>query len=151
MKNVTYKTFSYQIPFEIVCTVSGVKKVYTSEEYINGKIDRFGGLDQLRAQYVSRDAKKAAKAAGAPIKEIKLEIKEGDKPEKTLAEITVFKAEAPVPLTKANAGDVCHNPSFLLDGKPCSKCAFVGICTYKDSPKGKLLQAKQAKKNSKAA
>jgi hypothetical protein len=67
MKNITFvdsknRSWDYQIPFNITCTVSGAVKVYTSEEYINGKIERFDGLDNLRKNYVSRDAKRAAKA-----------------------------------------------------------------------------------------
>ena len=67
MKNITYtdkknQTWNYQIPFKITCTVSGVTKTYTSEEYINGKIDRFGGLENLLKTYVCRDAKRAMKS-----------------------------------------------------------------------------------------
>jgi hypothetical protein len=61
MKTITYKNDTYQIPFKITCTVSGVTKTYTSEEYINGKLDRFGGLENLIKTYVCRDAKKALK------------------------------------------------------------------------------------------
>ena len=61
MKTITYKNDTYQIPFKITCTVSGVTKTYTSEEYINGKIDRFGGLENLIKTYVCRDAKRALK------------------------------------------------------------------------------------------
>lgn len=62
MKNITFNTDTYNIPFNIVCTVSGLTKVYTSEEYINGKITRFGGLAALREKYICREAKKLAKA-----------------------------------------------------------------------------------------
>lgn len=55
-KSVTHKGDEYQIPFQITCNVSGLTKVYTSEDYINGKLDRFGGLVKLRATYVCRDA-----------------------------------------------------------------------------------------------
>ena len=61
MKTITYKNDTYQIPFKITCTVSGVTKTYTSEEYINGKLDRFGGLENLIKTYVCRDAKRALK------------------------------------------------------------------------------------------
>ena len=61
MKTITYKNDTYQIPFKITCTVSSVTKTYTSEEYINGKLDRFGGLENLIKTYVCRDAKRALK------------------------------------------------------------------------------------------
>lgn len=139
MKNITYKTFTYQIPFNITCTVSGVVKTYTSEEYINGKIDRFGGLDQLRANYISRDAKKTAKEKGTTLKEVTIE--------KPLAVQVVFEqAKAPVPLTKeTNEADVCHNPRFVIDGKPCSTCAFFSVCKYKDTPIGLKMIGKKLK------
>ena len=60
------RAWSYLIPFLITCTVSGVVKTYTSEDYINGKIDRFDGLDNLRKNYISRDAKRAIKNAAKP-------------------------------------------------------------------------------------
>lgn len=140
MKNITYKSFSYQIPFDITCTVSGVVKTYTSEEYINGKIDRFGSLDLLRANYISRDAKKAAKEKGTTLKEVTIE--------KPLQAPVVFEpSKAPVPLTKeANEADVCHNPSFVINGKPCSTCAFFSICKYKDTPIGIKMIGKRLKK-----
>jgi hypothetical protein len=152
MKNITFKDskgreWNYQIPFEITCTVSGAVKVYTAEDYINGKIERFDGLDNLRATFVCRDAKKAVKVAK---QEGKTEITIGDKtvevkPDPVIS-IKFDKPEAPKPLTKADATpDSCYNPKFLLDGKPCSTCAFVGVCLYKDSPKGKLLIQKKKK------
>ncbi len=152
MKNIKFqdskgREWEYQIPFVIKCTVSGVEKTYTAEDYINGKIERFGGLDALRANYVSRDAKKLLKTA-TPTTPGKAEIKIGDKTVE-VKQVTVDfgKLQAPTPLTKAQATpDSCYNPAFLLDGKPCSTCAFVGICLYKDSPKGKLFINKQKKK-----
>lgn len=62
MKNITFQTDSYSIPFNLTCTVSGLKKVYTSEEYINGKLIRFKGLANLIATYICRDAQKLLKA-----------------------------------------------------------------------------------------
>ena len=120
MKNITYtdkkgQTWNYQIPFEITCTISGQVKTYTSEEYINGKIDRFGGLDQLRASYVCRDAKRAVKGAS---KEGKTSVVIGDKEVKVestnFAKID-FGKPTPThelqPLTYDNSTpDVCYNP-----------------------------------------
>lgn len=62
MKNITFQTDSYSIPFNLTCTVSGLTKVYTSEEYINGKLIRFKGLTNLIATYICRDAQKLLKA-----------------------------------------------------------------------------------------
>jgi hypothetical protein len=66
IKSVTHNGDVYNIPFNITCTVSGLTKVYTSEEYINGKLDRFKGLENLRKTYVCRDAKKLLKAGKTP-------------------------------------------------------------------------------------
>ena len=80
MKTITYKNDTYQIPFKITCTVSGVTKTYTSEKYINGKLDRFGGLENLIKTYVCRDAKRALK--GKPEKK-----KDEVKPKNIFAEM----------------------------------------------------------------
>jgi len=148
MKNITYtdkagNKWDYSIPFSIKCTISGVEKTYTSEEYINGKIERFGGLDKLRANYISRDAKKAAKAAGTPVKEIKLEIE--SKTELPAPGSMLVKTEKPTPMTKEQAPtDTCMNPKFFLDhNKTCTGCALVSLCNFKDSPKGKLLSRRK--------
>lgn len=69
-KTVTHGSDSYTIPFNITCTVSGLTKVYTSEEYINKKLDRFGGLEKLNQTYICRDALKLRKA-GKSDEEIK--------------------------------------------------------------------------------
>jgi hypothetical protein len=66
MKNITFtdsknRKWDYQIPFLITCNATGTVKTYTSEEYINRKIERFNGLDNLRATYICRDAKRAGK------------------------------------------------------------------------------------------
>lgn len=171
MKDITYKTWKYQIPFEIVCTISGQVKTYTSEEFINGKIERFGGLDKLREKYVCRDAERLMKQgkskeeviellkSGAPIPrttvvkepKVKAETTEVPAPEKTI-EVPVFKPMPPVPLTKETATpDTCYNPGFKLNGNPCSACAFKGICISQESPKGKLKQLISKEKKVRAA
>jgi len=61
MKTVTFKSDSYELPFKITCTVSGVVKTYTSEEYVNKKIEQHGTLEAFRAQYVSKSARKTLK------------------------------------------------------------------------------------------
>lgn len=156
MKNITYtdkkgQTWNYQIPFEITCTISGQVKTYTSEEYINGKIDRFGGLDQLRASYVCRDAKKAVKGAS---KEGKTSVVIGDKEVKVestnFAKID-FGKPTPThelqPITYDNSTpDVCYNPKWFLDGKPCDKCAWAKMCKCKDTEHTKKMAAKISKK-----
>lgn len=158
MKNITYtdtknRKWEYNIPFEITCTVSGQVKTYTAEEYINGKIERFDGLDNLRANYVSRDAKKAVKVA-KPTTEGKLEIRVNDKViviEKELEVPSVpmlFRPEAPKPITLEGATeDVCHNPAHVLNNKLCSECAFAKVCKFKDSTNGKLILQKSHKRN----
>lgn len=156
MKNITYtdkkgQTWTYQIPFEITCTISGQVKTYTSEEYINGKIDRFGGLDQLRASYVCRDAKKAVKGAS---KEGKASVVIGDKEVKVestnFAKIDFGKPvpthELPPVTYDTSSPDVCYNPSWFLDGKACDRCACAKMCKCKDTPHTKSLIAKRDRK-----
>jgi len=146
MKTIKYKDYEYQIPFEIVCTVSGAKKTYTSEVYINGKIDRFGGLDKLRATYVCRDAKKANKVANTPAAPV-VKIDGSEAPIEAPKPVVTFEKLDPKPVVAdTKTEEVCHNPAFLLDGKPCADCAFVGVCNYKDSPNGKKNVAKNMKK-----
>lgn len=62
MKNITHKNDTYSLPMQLVCTVSGLKKTYTSQDYVNGKLDRFGGLANLIAKYICREALKLRKA-----------------------------------------------------------------------------------------
>ena len=145
MKNITYtdkkgQTWNYQIPFKITCTVSGVTKTYTSEEYINKKLDRFGGLDQLRASYVCRDAKRAVKGAS---KEVKIE-------STNYAKID-FGKPTPThelkPLTYDQATpDVCYNPKWFLDHKGCIGCSCAGVCKCKDTQHTKELITKMNRK-----
>jgi len=45
----------------LTCTVTGKQTTYTSEEYIQKRIDKAGSLDKLMATYVSRDAGKVLK------------------------------------------------------------------------------------------
>lgn len=154
MKNITYKGQQYNIPFEIVCTLSGQVKVYSSEEFINGKIDRFGTLENLRATYVCRDAQRLQKQ-GKSKEEIIEMLKNGveiprttpqpksdapssEAPEAPKVKLDPVKPLVSTPVTKENAGASCHNPGWLLDGKPCTNCAFKSICNYEASPRGKL-------------
>lgn len=174
MKNIAYKTYNYNIPFEITCTVSGQVKVYTSEDFINGKIDRFGGLDKLREKYVCRDAERLLKGGMKP-EEVKAHlnnklpvprltvVKAPASPKTEIAVTTVSVPEVkldPVrplkdvtkPLTKETASaETCYNPSFKLNGNPCTNCAMKNICLHADSPKGKLAAMKKASKKVKVA
>ena len=60
------REFTYEIPFRITCTVSGLVKTYTLESYISRKIDRFGGLEKLMSKYICNDAKKLLKEGLTP-------------------------------------------------------------------------------------
>ncbi len=157
MKNITYKdskgrTWDYQIPFKIKCTVTGIEKTYTAETYINGKIERFDGLDKMRATYVCKDAKSAMKDA-KPDEAGKAKVTVGDvtvevemKPEPIVV-VDFGKVQKPKPCVKGDlTEDSCHNPAFILDGKPCATCSFSSICTFKDSVGGKALIAKLLKR-----
>jgi hypothetical protein len=174
MKNITYKNDSYTIPFEITCTVSGQVKVYTSEDFINGKIDRFGGLQKLRDTYVCRDAQRLMQQGkkkeeiieiltkGLPIARSTV-VKNPASPKVPETTLTVAAPEVkldPVrplkdvtkPLTKETASaETCYNPAFKLNGKACTDCAFKAICLHADSPKGKLAAMKKAPKKIKVA
>lgn len=156
MKNITYKTFTYQIPFDITCTVSGAVKTYSSEDFINDKIDRFGGLPNLIATYVCRDAQRLVKAgktvdeikkiiaANGPIPKVSLvkaEVVKEEKVPEVKVKLDTYKPITISPMTKETASaDTCYNPSFKLAGNDCSKCALKGICISAQSPKGKLKQ-----------
>ena len=76
MKVVTFKEFTYEIPFKISCTVSGQVKTYTLEAYINKKIDKFLTLENLLATYVCKDAKKLLKE-GMSVEDIIARLNEG--------------------------------------------------------------------------
>ena len=53
----------------LTCTVTGKAVTYTSEEYIQKRIDRAGSLEKLMAAYVSRDAGKVLKKSKPVIKQ----------------------------------------------------------------------------------
>lgn len=171
MKNITYKTFSYQIPFEITCTVSGQVKVYTSEDFINGKIDRFGSLEKLKETYVCRDAQRLMQQGkkkeeivellknGTPVprttpgpKNVKVEAPKVEGIEIPLAPVVKLDPVRPLKdvmksLTKETSSkDTCYNPAFKLNGHPCTDCAMKLICHHADSPKGKLAASKKVSK-----
>lgn len=92
-KTVVYKADSYEIPFKITCTKTGIVKTYTSEEYINKKLDRFGGLEKLREVYVCKDAKRLLKE-GKEVQEVIAELsKPKEAKEKAQVEDSVAKQE----------------------------------------------------------
>ena len=53
----------------LTCTVTGKQTTYTSEEYIQKRIDRAGSLENLMATYVSRYANKVSKKDKVVIKQ----------------------------------------------------------------------------------
>ena len=145
MKNITYtdkkgQTWNYQIPFEITCTISGQVKTYTSEEYINGKIDRFGGLDQLRASYVCRDAKKAVKGASKEV-----EVKDTNFAKIDFGKPTPTHELQPITYDNSTP-DVCYNPKWFLNHKGCIGCSCAGVCKCKDTQHTKELITKMNRK-----
>ena len=65
----TYTLETVPCPLKLTCTVSGKVTMYTSREYILGKIQQAGSLEALLANYVckaARGGQKPAKAAKAP-------------------------------------------------------------------------------------
>lgn len=69
VSEVLDREFTYEIPFKVTCTVSGLVKTYTLESYINRVIDRFGGLEKVHAKYVCKDAKRLLKE-GKTVEEV---------------------------------------------------------------------------------
>lgn len=100
MKNITFQNDTYSIPFNLTCTVSGLTKVYTSEEYINGKLVRFGGLEKLKATYICRDAQKM--------------LKKGKTPDEVRAHFATAAVETPsVPVTEQPVTPVVETPTIV--------------------------------------
>lgn len=53
---------SIKVPYTLTCMVTGIQKTYTSLEFVNNKIQAYGGEQAMVEGYVCRDAKKALKA-----------------------------------------------------------------------------------------
>jgi hypothetical protein len=49
---------NHPVPLVLKCTVTGNEVTYTDPEYIKARIDAAGGLDKLRATYVSKAGKR---------------------------------------------------------------------------------------------
>lgn len=113
MKTINYESaicgsVSYEIPFKIKCNVSGVEKIYTSESYINKKIDKFKGLENLLKEYVCKDAKKMLKE-GKEVSVISEELKANPHPKRNLkpkAEEVLDLSEGVIPEEEKNEGEV---------------------------------------------
>jgi hypothetical protein len=54
---------SYKLPLKMICTETAKTCKLTSTEYIEKKIAEFGSLENWRANYICREAKKARKDA----------------------------------------------------------------------------------------
>ena len=70
MKNTINPKYGVPVPLYLKCKVTGKEVMYTAPDYIKKVIDKAGGLEQLEANYVSREgrsgAPKQAKSAKAP-------------------------------------------------------------------------------------
>jgi hypothetical protein len=117
MKNITFQTDTYALPFRLTCTVSGLTKVYTSIDYINGKLHRFGGLKNLLEKYVCRDAKRLLKAGKTP-EEVKQILNPTAKEEAPVIHLfadlltkhtTPLALPAPMPVAKADKNGKLRN------------------------------------------
>lgn len=63
-----------KVPYILTCIVTGLTKAYTSKEFVQRKIDNYGGDEaKMVAGYVCKDAKREIKALGDVAK-----ITEGD-------------------------------------------------------------------------
>lgn len=56
------KAAQIQVPFVMTCQVTGIQKVFTSRDYIQKKLDGFGGnMKKMLDTYVCEDAKRLLK------------------------------------------------------------------------------------------
>jgi hypothetical protein len=62
-RNPINPKYGVPVPLIIICNVTGVEKKYTAPEYIKGKLDGAGGLENFLKTYVSKGATKDAKGA----------------------------------------------------------------------------------------
>lgn len=54
-----------KVPYILTCIVTGLQKAYTSKDFVQRKIDNYGGDEaKMIAGYVCKDAKKAIKELG---------------------------------------------------------------------------------------
>jgi hypothetical protein len=62
-RNPIHPKYGVPVPLIMICNVTGVEKKYTAPEYIKGKLDGAGGLENFLKTYVSKGAGKDAKGA----------------------------------------------------------------------------------------
>ena len=62
-RNPINPKYGVPVPLIMICNVSGVEKKYTAPEYIRGKLDGAGGLENFLKAYVAKGATKDAKGA----------------------------------------------------------------------------------------
>lgn len=59
------------VPYILTCAITGLAKNYTSKEFVQRKIDNYGGDEAAMIKgYVSRDAKREIKALGLEVDKI---------------------------------------------------------------------------------
>ena len=56
--NPIHKEYGFPCPLTLTCTVTGASVVYSDPEYIKGRIEKAGGLDNLVKTYVSKAGKR---------------------------------------------------------------------------------------------
>lgn len=59
-------TRGYSLPLVLTCKVTGKEVKYTSPTYIDKVIAKFGSLEKLQKEFVSRDGRRENKPAKAP-------------------------------------------------------------------------------------
>lgn len=145
------------LPLKLKCNISGKEVVYTSREYVEKKLLKYGGsLERMRKEFVCRDARRMVKDK-VDLQTIQKELGKAESVTATAengAQITMgaealiekiqsegertpaydyskldFKVGQPVPLTQG-ATDQCYNPGWFLNKKDCGACAFTKMCNF---------------------
>jgi hypothetical protein len=104
---------------------------------LQGKIEKFGSIENLLESFVCRTCKSASKPKKAP-KEKKVRLKKQKQEEiknytipqvKPFIPRDVFLKDAPDIIQSITKNGTCASPSYYLDhAKQCEGCAFYGNC-----------------------
>lgn len=138
---------TFTLPLKLTCRISGKIVTYTSADYVNKRLEKYGGdLQAMLSDFVCRDAKRNVKD-NMSLAEIRIESGVAFIAENG-AEITIgqslmdeikgpptikydFKVGKPEPITKLTAPtDSCFNPGWYIEQKSCLTCAFASICNF---------------------
>lgn len=123
-----------KVPYILTCVVTGLQKAYTSKEFVQRKIDNYGGDEKKMIDgYVCKDAKRELKALGDPAKLTEADV------EKVIKRLN-GTADAAKALKAIQSGDL------FLTKKVKVRAQKAGAGSKKKPAKGKKKAASGAKK-----